>query len=157
MENWAKSNKELMRTSKQFLVFLAGAVWYMGAIMLFRSGLELIYQARNIQPAAIWQWLAIIVGIGLGIFQAMTIFSRSCRRNIQRIYRLKDPKLWQFFRPGFFLALAVMITSGILLDHFARGHYFFMLGVAALDFALTVSLLGSSYIFWKDKQKLLEE
>jgi len=43
-----------------------------------------------------------------------------------------------------------MITSGILLDHFAQGHYFFMLGVAAVDFTLTISLLGSSYVFWTE-------
>lgn len=69
---------------------------------------------------------------------------------MQRISRLKDPRLWQFYRPGFYLALAIMITSGILLDHFSQGNYYFMLFVAALDFALTISLLGSSYVFWTD-------
>ena len=69
---------------------------------------------------------------------------------MQRINQLEDPRLWQFYRPGFFLALAIMITSGILMDHFSQGHYFLMLGVAAVDFALTISLLGSSYVFWTD-------
>jgi len=63
---------------------------------------------------------------------------------------LNDPRLWQFYRPGFFLALAIMITSGILLNHFAQGYYYYMLAVAAVDFALTLSLLGSSFVFWTD-------
>jgi len=47
-----------------------------------------------------------------------------------------------------------MITSGVLLNHWAQGNYFFMLGVVGLDFALTVSLLGSSYVFWTKNQTL---
>jgi hypothetical protein len=141
-----------MKTSKGTLVFLAAVVWYIGGLMLFRSGLELIFSAVEIRPDAIWHWPAILAGVTLGIIQAVTIFTRSCRKNLNRIYNLKDPKLWQFFRPGFFLALGIMITSGILLDHWAQGIYPFMLGVAAVDFALTISLLGSSYIFWTWKR-----
>jgi len=137
-----------MKASKQLLIVLAAVVWYIGGFMLFRSGYELINTAKTLRSGLSWHWVAIIFGIGLGIVQALTIFTRSCRRNIQRIRSLNDPKIWQFFRPGFFLALAVMITTGVLLDHFSQGRYFFMLFVAALDFALAISLLGSSYLFW---------
>ena len=143
-----------MRTSKKTLIFLAAVVWYIGGVMLFRSGVELVRQAVDLKPAASWHCLAIVLGLVVGVLQAATIFSRSCRKNLQRISSLENPMIWQFFRPGFFLALAVMITSGILLDHWAQGRYFFMLGVAAVDFALTLSLLGSSIVFWtwKDPQ-----
>lgn len=139
-----------MKTSKRTLVYLAAAVWYIGGIMLFRSGLELILQIRSLKEGTFWPVLFIVLGIGLGVFQALVIFSSSCRRNLQRINQLENPRLWQFFRPGFFLALAIMITSGILLNHLSQGYYFIMLGVAAVDFALTISLLGSSYIFWTE-------
>lgn len=139
-----------MKTSKRTLVYLAAAVWYIGGIMLFRSGLELIIQTRGLKEGTFWPVIFIALGIGLGVFQALVIFSRSCRKNLRRINLLEDPRLWQFYRPGFFLALAIMITSGVLLDHFAQGHYYFMLAVAAVDFALTISLLGSSYVFWTD-------
>jgi len=118
--------------------------------MLFRSGLELIIQTREFKSDILWPLIIITLGIALGIIQVLFIFRHSCRKNLQRINQLEDPRLWQFYRPGFFLALAIMITSGILMDHYAQGHYFFMLGVAALDFALTISLLGSSYVFWTD-------
>jgi hypothetical protein len=137
-------------TSKKTLIILAAVVWYIGAAMLFRSGLELLTQAKTLRPDSSWHWLFIILGVLLGIFQARTIFSRSCRKNIQRIRELDQPMIWQFFRPGFFVALAGMITAGILLDHFAQGIYFFMVFVAGLDIALTISLLGSSLVFWKD-------
>jgi hypothetical protein len=141
-----------MKTSKRTLIFLAAAVWYMGGLMLFRSGVELIRSTVDLKPGSPWLWLAVLAGLILGIIQARTIFARSCRKNLHRINSLEDPKIWQFFRPGFFLALAGMITSGVLLNHWAQGHYFFMLGVAALDIALTISLLGSSYVFWTKNQ-----
>ena len=140
-----------MRTSKKVLIILSAVVWYIGGVMLFRSGFELIILSTGIRPGENWPWVFIGLGILLGVFQASMIFNRSCRKNITRISQLEDPRIWQFFRPGFFLALAIMISSGILLNHLSQGRYFFMLGVAAVDFALTISLLGSSYVFWTEK------
>jgi hypothetical protein len=139
-----------MKTTKKTLVFLAAGVWYIGGFALMRSGLELANHAWGLQKGSLSPLVFILSGIALGIFQARTIFARSCRRNLKRINELDDPRLWQFFRPGFFLALAGMITTGVLLDHFSQGIYHYMMTVAALDFALTISLLGSSYVFWTD-------
>ncbi|MCK5794880.1 MAG: hypothetical protein KAH12_09235 [Anaerolineales bacterium] len=139
-----------MKTTKKTLVYLAAAVWYIGGIMLFRSGLELVIQAHELKEGTLWPAVFIITGIVLGIIQVLFIFRHSCRKNMRRINLLNDPRLWQFYRPGFFMALAIMITSGILLNHFAQGYYYYMLAVAAVDFALTTSLLGSSYVFWTD-------
>jgi hypothetical protein len=126
-------------------------------MMLFRSGVELIRNAIELRPDGYWPWLSILTGLALGIIQATTIFARSCRKNLNRINNLENPRIWQFFRPGFFLALAVMISSGVLLNHWAQGTYFFMLGVAGLDFALSVSLLGSSYVFWTREKPAREK
>jgi len=141
-----------MKTSKRTLIFLAAAVWCIGGVMLFRSGVKLVWNAVQLKPGGPWLWLAILAGLILGIFQAKVIFTRSCRKNLDRINGLEDPRIWQFYRPGFFLALAGMITSGVLLNHWAQGNYYYMLGVAGLDFALTISLLGSSYVFWTKNQ-----
>ena len=144
----------MLKTSKRILVYLSAAVWYIGGIMLFRGGWELLAHAREMRPESNWHWLFIVLGVILGIAQAATIFKRSCRKNLARINQLEDPRLWQFFRPGFFLALAVMITSGVLLDHFAQGNYFYMIALAGLDFALSISLLGSSIIFWVEYKNI---
>ena len=79
------------------------------------------------------------------------IFSKSCRKNLDRIAALEQPKVWQFFRPGFFLALAVMIAAGASLSRLAQGSYPFLIAVATLDLALAVALLGSSIVFWQRK------
>ena len=144
----------MLKTTKRTLVYLAAAVWYIGGIMLFRSGLDLLRLAREMCPGSSWHWLFISLGIGLGAVQAATLFSRSCRKNLDRINQLEDPRLWQFFRPGFFLALGLMISGGALLDHLVQGYYFLMIALAGLDLALTISLLGSSIVFWKDKQAI---
>ena len=146
-----------MKTNKQVLKILAALVWYIGGVMLLRGGVELIWQAHELKSGTFWPWIFIPGGLILGFIQARTIFSRSCRNNLQRISDLDDPRLWQFFRPGFFLALAVMISSGILLDHWSQGNYFLMLGVAALDIALTLSLWGSSTVFWTYKPSLPDQ
>jgi len=39
-----------------------------------------------------------------------------------------------------------MISAGILLDILSQGNYFFMLFVAGLDIALTISLLWQAWI-----------
>ena len=65
--------------------------------------------------------------------------------------RLPQPQLWQFFRPGFFVALAAMIAAGATLSRLAQGSYPFLLTVAALDFSLSTALLGSSLVFWQRK------
>jgi len=141
-----------METSKRTLIFLAAAIWYIGGVMLFRSGVKLIWNAVQLKPGGPWPWLAVLAGLILGTIQATTIFTRSCRKNLHRINTLENPKIWQFYRPGFFLALMIMITSGVLLNHWSQGYYLPMLGVAALDFALTISLWGSSYVFWTKNQ-----
>ena len=140
-----------MKTKKIVLVYLSAIVWYIGGIILGRSGIELFQQSTYMKPGEYWLWIFIGFGIVLGIFQAFVIFNRNCRKNIQRIDQLENPRIWQFFRPGFFLALALMISIGILLDHFSQGRYFFMLTVAAVDIALSISLLGSSYVYWTEK------
>jgi len=140
-----------MKTKKIVLVYMSAIVWYIGGLILGRSGIELFQLSNEMRPGDNWPWIFIGFGVILGLFQASMIFNRNCRKNIQRIDHLEDPRIWQFFRPGFFLALAIMISTGIILDHFSQGRYFFMLTVAAVDIALSISLLGSSYVFWTEK------
>ena len=90
-----------MKTSKRTLIILAAVVWYIGGAMLGRSGVELIRNAIDLRPGDYWPWLSVLIGLGLGIIQASTIFTRSCRKNLHRINNLETPKIWQFFRPGF--------------------------------------------------------
>jgi hypothetical protein len=90
-----------------------------------------------------------MIGLIVGSLKARFLFFRSCRKNLRRIKALDRPRLWQFFRPGFCVALAAMITLGASLSRMAHGNYSFLISVAILDLSIGVALLTSSIIFWK--------
>ena len=140
-----------MKTSSLTLKILAALLWYTGGVILVSKGSSLLREADMLKPAQTWIWLAIVIGLFLGGLKAKYIFSKSCIKNLARIDLLNEPKLWQFFRPGFFLLLTIMITAGATLSRMAHGNYAFLISVAILDISIAVALLGSSYIFWKHK------
>ena len=82
---------------------------------------------------------------------AMVLFRRSCRKNLARIAALQNPKIWQFYRPGFFVALALMIATGSILSRLAHGHHIFLLVVATLDLHIGTALLASSSVYWEER------
>jgi hypothetical protein len=44
-----------------------------------------------------------------------------------------------------------MILAGATLSRLAHNNYAFLIGVGILDISIAVALLGSSYVFWKQK------
>jgi len=140
-----------MKTSSLTLKILAALLWYTGGVILVSKGSSLLREADMLKPAQTWTWLAIVIGLLLGGLKAKYIFSKSCKKNLARIDLLSEPKLWQFFRPGFFLLLTIMIATGATLSRMAHGNYTFLISVAILDISIATALLGSSYIFWKYK------
>lgn len=136
--------------SPRTLALLAALVWYAGAVVLVLKGSSLIRGATGLQPGP-WPWIAIGAAVLAGALKARFIFIHSCRKNLERIARLDRPRPWQFFRPGFFLALAVMISAGATMSRMAEGHYGPMLGVGALDLSIALALLGGSIPFWRTR------
>ena len=141
----------MLNVSARTLNLLAAAVWIIGGVVLLRKGGSLLVEAEALQPDRVWPWLAVVAALLLGGLKGRSLFSRNCQRNLERIAALEQPKIWQFFRPGFFLALAVMIATGATLSRLAHGNYPFLIAVATLDLSLAVALLGSSTVFWKQK------
>jgi len=139
----------MMNVTPQTLILLAGLVWYGGAIALLLKTVQLLHAAQAQHADQIWPWLAIMTGLLLGFLRGRFLFGRACTRNIQRIRALERPRIWQFFRPHFFILLAGMILLGRFLSHRAQNHYGLLLSVAALDLSIAVALLGSSVTFWK--------
>ncbi|MBI9045222.1 MAG: hypothetical protein JEZ06_12100 [Anaerolineaceae bacterium] len=138
-------------TSTNILKILAALIWYTGAIILTMKSRELIIEAVNLEPAKNLYWIAIISGLLIGGLKAKFIFVKSCKKNMKRIDSLATPKIWQFYKPGFFLFLAIMMPFGATLSRIAHGNYIFLLCVATLDISLATALLGSSYVYWKQK------
>lgn len=141
----------LLTVSARTLHILAALVWYAGALMLLLKGSSLLAEAETLDPGRSWPWLASILALLLGGLKARFIFGKSIRRNLARIAVLDGPRFWQFFSPGFFAALAVMIGAGASLSRLAHGSYPFLIAVAVLDLAIALALLGSSVVYWQQK------
>ncbi len=139
----------MLTASHHTLKILAALVWYIGGIVLLIKGSSLLMEAKLLQPDNHWPWTAAIVALLIGGIKAKFLFSKSCRKNLARIAALDQPKIWQFFRPVFFLLLLLMILIGAELSNLAHGIYPFLLAIAALDLAIAIALLGSSYVFWQ--------
>ena len=134
--------------STRTLKLLAALIWYVGSLILLVKARQLLLEAEALRAGLGWPWAAIVLGGVLGGLKAKYIFNKSGQRNLARIDSLKAPRIWQFYSPGFFLALAVMITAGVILSRLAHGYYAFLISVAALDLAIATALLISSYVFW---------
>jgi hypothetical protein len=137
-------------TSHRTLKLLALFVWLTGPLVLILKSRELLLEAHLLKPASVWIWISITLGITFGTLKARYLFRKACQRNLFRIDTLKEPKLWQFFRPGFFLGLALMIATGSILSRMAHGDFSFLLFVAALDLSIATALLGSCPVFWQE-------
>jgi len=141
----------LLTVSYRILNILAALVWYAGGIVLLIKGCSLLMEAEILQSDRHWPWTAAVVALLIGGIKAKFLFAKSCRKNLARIAALKQPKIWQFFRPVFFIFLFLMIMAGAALSKLAQGNYPFLLGVAGVDITIAIGLLGSSYVFWLDQ------
>jgi len=137
--------------STRSLKIMAALIWYAGAVVLLPKGGSLLVEAAALRPGLPWPWLTLLGALVLGGLKARFIFSKSCEENLARIAAIDRPRIWQFFGPGFFVALALMILAGAALSRLAHGHYLFLLAVAVLDLGIAIALLGSGLVFWREK------
>ena len=145
----------MLTVSRRTLYILAAIVWHIGGIVLLLKAASLISEAGSLRPEQNWQWIVVVAGLLLGAIKARFLFSKFWRKNQARIDSLDQPQIWQFFRPTFFLLLAAMILTGAMMSRLAAGHYRSLIGVATLDFSLSIALLGSGLLFWRQRATLL--
>ncbi len=138
----------MSQTSKSTLKVIAGTIWLGGAIILALKARELFAAAEMLRPGSTWSWIAVIAAILIGALKAHFIFGRFCRRNLDRIAALDEPRPWQAFRTRFYLFLATMVLFAAVLSRLALGSYPALLGVVMLDVSLAVALFGSARFFW---------
>lgn len=130
---------------------LAALLWYIGSIILLLKGSSLLSEAQVLKPEEGWPWQVAALGVFLGGLKAKYIFNKSCQKNLDRIATLVKPRMWQFFRIRFFVALILMVFVGVTLSMLAHNNYPMLISVGLLDLSIGVALLGSSYVFWKRK------
>ena len=111
-----------MRVSQRTLTVLAAFVWYAGGIALLLKGSALIKNAYAIDAQSLWAPAALLLGVIAGLLKGKFLFSKSCKKNIQRIRSLANP-------------------------HVAAGNYTYLCLVGALDLSISFALLTSSIVF----------
>jgi hypothetical protein len=141
----------MFTTSTRNLKILSAIVWLSGAVVLTSKGGALLQEAMTLRPGDFWLWLAPLLGLAVGLLKIRFIFGPSCRRNLERIAQLPEPKPWQCFRTGFIIFLIAMIILGTSLSRMSHGNYPFLIGMVILDFSLATALLGSSRVFWQQR------
>ena len=133
--------------SKNTLKIVSAIVWLSGAIVLLLKGERLFAQAIALRPDGAWSWLAIAAGLLFGGIKAQYLFGGFCRKNLDRIATLDDPRLWHAFRPGFYVFLIAMVLLGAVLSRMAIGNYPGLIAMIVLDISIAIALLGSMRVF----------
>jgi hypothetical protein len=136
-----------MKVSQLTLIILAALVWYAGGIALLLKGSALIKSAYVIDAQSLWTFAAPLLGVIAGLLKGKFLFSKSCKKNIQRIRSLANPHVWQCFRPGMLIFLAIIIPTGAWMSRAAAGNFTYLCLVGALDLSISFALLTSSIVF----------
>ena len=140
-----------MNVSRLTLLIMAALVWYSGGIALLFKGGALIKSAYLIDSQSLWIFAAPLLGILAGLLKGKFLFSKSCKKNIQRIRSLANPQAWQCFRPGMLIFLAIIIPTGMWMSRAAAGNFVYLCLVGALDLSISFALLSSSMVFFQRK------
>ena len=100
-----------MLVSRLTLMVIAACVWYGGGIALLFKGGSLVKGAYAIDSQSVWVYAAPVLGVIIGFVKARFIFNHACKKNIVRIRALVNPRIWQCFRPGMLIFLAIIIPD----------------------------------------------
>jgi len=120
-----------------------------GSVALALKGSSLLAEADQHRPGHPWVWYAGIAGIAAGLLKGIFLFYKAGVKNLKRIFSLQKPRIWEFYRPRFFLFMFTMIMLGRLLTMLATGKFAFLLFVAALDLSIATALASSFMVFFR--------
>lgn len=130
-------------------MFVAAFVWYGGGIALFLKAAALVKQAYLLNAASPWVFIVPVLGITIGLIKTKFIFNHACKKNILRIRSLETPRVWQCFRPGMLIFLAIIIPTGAMMSRMAAGKFGWLCAVATIDLSIGTALLLSGLLFFK--------
>lgn len=140
-----------LNASNKTLKIFASIVWYTGVIVLSRKSFFLLQAANEINTNLIYIGFALLTALIIGIIKTKYLFIGLCMKNLNRIRLLNTPKVWQFYRPQFFIFLMSMILLGSYLSKLAQGNYIMLVSMAIIELSIAIALLGSSHCYWKKR------
>lgn len=138
----------MLITSHLILKILAALVWYTGVVVLLTKSGGLFFEAGKGGAPAGWVILAVVSGLVIGWLKANHMFVHICNRNLERIYALENPMLWQFYRGRFFFFLGLMVSLSGYLYRLVQGDSRLLLVLAGVELSVAIALLVSSRCYW---------
>ena len=140
----------MIKANKKNLKILSATLLIFGGIVLFIKGYLLLKEANRLFPNIEMISLIMTAAFIFGLLKSRFLISKFNRRNIKRIDKLENPKIYQFYEPRFFLFLALMIIIGQTSSILASGNYNALLIVGGINLTLSTALLKSSVVFLKE-------
>ena len=140
-----------MVVSRRTVMVTAAFVWYGGGIALFFKSGALVKQAYLLDSSSPWVVIVVVLGLIIGLIKTKFIFNHACKKNIVRIQSLETPRIWQCFRPGMLIFLAIIIPTGAMMSKMASGKFGWLCAVATIDLSIGTALLLSGLLFFKLK------
>lgn len=136
-------------SSHAVLFWLASLIWFVGVWATEDTATTLVTlalsQGASVRDAYIAYGIGGVAGLASGFF----LFSRLARANVERIAALREPRLYDCFRPHFVVWLCVFDGGTILLQTYVAKDATSRLAMGAVNFAVCVSLATSLlYILW---------
>lgn len=144
----------LLTATKATLVKLAALVWFAGVLVLLFKSVVMLIEAVKIGAPVSVTVSAVIAGLVIGMIKAKYLFIHICKRNIKRIFALKSPKIWQFYRIKFFFFLFLMITLGNYAYRLSSNSVFLLFTLSVLELPISTALAISGKCFIKIRMRL---
>lgn len=139
----------MTNTSNIKLKYIASVVWIFGGVVLFIKSYSMLSVAQKLNSNYLYIIAALILAFTIGMLKNKFIMSKFCRRNIDRIMNLKNPKVYQFYEAKFVFFLILMILFGAFLSRVTIGNFMASLAVGTFDLSLSTALLTSSTQFFR--------
>ncbi len=134
-----------MKKRYNFPLVSAAIIWGIGVMaLLTKSSLIFMEAAKKGAPVMILA-LAAAAAVIIGIIKSKTLFIPTCRENIHRIMGLKSPRIWQCYRPRFFLFLFLMVSFGTWAHGAASGSSGWLVLLGGLELSVSTAL----FLSWK--------
>lgn len=125
--------------SHAFLLWLAAAIWLLGAIACGQLSSQLL-SAAAVAVNKTSLYVALSVSVIVGLLLGATLFRRLAMSNIDRIDALNAPRIWEAYRLRFYVLLVLFDGGSVLLTDYLAKSATSRLAVGSVDLAICVAL-----------------
>ncbi len=140
-----------MRVQAKTLRKLAGGVWLAVGIGLLIAGCRFVLGLNEEGSERTTSGISIALAIGgvVGCLKGRYVLSRTAKRNLKRIKKLREPRVWQVFTGS--MAILILLMMGLgrgLRSLAAEGYLGGYLGIGGLYVGIGMALAVASFTYF---------